>query len=214
MQDPMNPRPDSNPRPDFPDVPSGHQSQRDANRAVNPNPEPLRSERLDTEARHYADTGALRVGDLVHWGPIVAGFAATMALLILMGVLGVALGAGPFGAFWAVLSLIVAFFVGGWVCVRTLGYLGQNQSVAILNCCVVWAFTLLCVLFLAGIGVAGRMGVATIIDGTLVFGAVGVTGAITGATAWGALIGMVLGLVACLGGGVVASRDQPEYLPR
>ena len=199
MQNPMNPRPD-------------YDRERDLNRDVEPNVnrEPLHSEPVGTPGRRVYDTGEVGLS-LVRWGPIVAGFAATMAVLILLGVLGTAIGLPPmYSPFWAALSLIVAFFVGGWVCASTLGLGGQQ--LAVLHGGLVWSFTLLFILLMAGIGAAGIVGVATIVDGNLIFGAAGAGATIQVATsAWAALIAMLLGLAACIGGALVAMRRETSY---
>jgi len=60
--------------------------------------------------------------DLVHWAPTWAGMFISIAVLLLLAPLGVAIGltSGTGAAVWGFISLIVAFFVGGWVVGRTL----------------------------------------------------------------------------------------------
>ncbi len=168
----------------------------------------------------YGSTGMgpLALTDLVRWGPIVAGFAATVAILILLGVLGAAIGltAGAavdptLSAIWAVISLIVAFFVGGWVCVRTLGIAGTTPTV--LNSSIVWAFTLMFTVFLAALGAAGLLGAMTNLFGAPAPGA-DPGAAMAGATAWWALAGLILGWIACVVGGLVAQRSEAEVMGR
>ncbi len=167
----------------------------------------------------YGATGAgtLALADLVRWGPIVAGFAATVAIMILLGVFGVAVGltAGAQGAavdptvsaIWAVISLIIAFFVGGWVCVRALGIAGTTP--AVLNSSIVWALTLMFTVFLVALGAAGLLGAVTSLFGAPAPGAVP-GAAMAGASAWWALVGIILGWIACLVGGLVAQRSERE----
>lgn len=156
--------------------------------------------------------GELALTDMVRWGPIIAGFAATMAVLILMSVLGAAIGATAvapgetmvsttFGAIWGALSLIVAFFVGGWLAARTAGIGGQMT--AIVNSGLVWAFTLLFLLFMAALGVAG---LAPIVGDLFTPGAL----AVDPSVAWWSLVALLLGLAAAIAGGLVGMHREPE----
>lgn len=156
------------------------------------------------------------LADLVRWGPILAGFAATLASLLLMGILGTALGlstAGDmtFGTIWGALSLIVAFFVGGWIAARTVAVGGTLP--AVLNSAIVWAFTLLFTLFLAGLGAAGVLGAINSMGG-ISLPTLQVTGEQAAGGAWGALAGLVLTLAAAIVGGMVGKHDESEFIRR
>jgi hypothetical protein len=180
----------------------------------------------DYRGVRYGSTGpypAVELKDLVRWGPIIAGFATTLATLILMSVLGGAIGAttlnqdaaaaqqnaGTFGLIWAALSAILAFFLGGWIAARTAGIGGRMA--ALVNSGLVWAFTLLFALTIAGLGLAGMgdsLGSVTGLDPSA--GAAGTTTAEAMTATWGTLAALVLGLASALVGGLVGMHREPE----
>ena len=75
--------------------------------------------------------------DRVRWGPIIAGLLTALTTLLLLGLLGLAIGlttvnagsaaaqggpppaAGTAAAIWGAVTALVAFFLGGWVAGRT-----------------------------------------------------------------------------------------------
>jgi hypothetical protein len=81
----------------------------------------------------------------VGWGPVFAGFFVGAGVVLLLTVLGVAVGvtvltdprAAPEGvsrlgigaAVWAALALLVGFFVGGWTAARGTGHPGRAGAV-------------------------------------------------------------------------------------
>jgi hypothetical protein len=111
--------------------------------------------------------------DRVRWGPIVAGIFSAIATLLILSLLGVAVGltaaagdprsaagatneAGNYGvgaAIWAGLSTLIAFFVGGFVAGRNQGVLGKGSGW--INGALVWAVTIPLLLWLASSGAAG-----------------------------------------------------------
>jgi hypothetical protein len=107
--------------------------------------------------------------DLVRWGPIIAGLVATISLLVVFSVLGVAIGAtvaadqgaGQTGAqvvpWIGGLFALIAFFVGGWVAARYAAVAGAGLGVA--NGALVWAATLVFTLLIAGTGFGTLIGV-------------------------------------------------------
>lgn len=183
----------------------------------------------ETEYRgvRYGSTSpyAVELRDMVRWGPIFAGFAAAMATLIIMGVLGGAIGAttlnqgpdaaasnaGTFGVIWAAVTVILAFFVGGWLAARTAGIGGQMT--ALVNSGLVWAFTLMVVLFVAGIGLAGLADTLTSVTGLNVSAADPAAEETMVAT-WGTFAALVIGLASALVGGLVGMHKEPEPLNR
>ena len=69
--------------------------------------------------------------DRVRWGPILAGLFAAMSVLIVLSVLGLAVGLSNVDAgdrpanfgigagIWGAVSALLAFFFGGWMAART-----------------------------------------------------------------------------------------------
>ncbi|MHB9090510.1 MAG: YoaK family protein [Chloroflexota bacterium] len=204
--------------------PADQDLNRPLNRDVNT---PLARDRVDYSGTRYGSTGPysnLALTDMVRWGPIIAGFAATIALLLLMGVFGAAIGAtsmtqtgqaaadnaGTFGVIWAAISLIVSFFVGGWLAARSAGLGGRLT--ALVNSSIVWAFTLLFLILLAGIGVAGGLGLSNSL-GLPMMGST-MSSQQSATAAWGTLVGLVLAWLSAIVGGLVGMHDEPTPVNR
>jgi hypothetical protein len=112
--------------------------------------------------------------DRVRWGPILAGLVSALATLLVLSLLGVAVGltaatgdpaggangaatrTGNYGlgaTIWAAVSALIAFFVGGYVAGRTAGVRGKSNGW--INGALVWAVTLPLLLWLAASGLSG-----------------------------------------------------------
>ena len=106
--------------------------------------------------------------DRIRWGPIVAGVVTAFAVLLFLTVLGLALGISALGGeddpqtwgtaagIWGGLSLLVAFFVGGWMAAHAAATLSEADGP--LNGFVTGAATLLVLLWLATTAVTGALG--------------------------------------------------------
>lgn len=106
--------------------------------------------------------------DHVRWGPVVAGIVTAFATLLLLTVVGVALGLSALGngddprswgtaaGIWGGLTLLVAFFLGGWMAARTAA--PAVDADGIINGFVTGAATLLLLLWLATTAVTGALG--------------------------------------------------------
>lgn len=157
-------------------------------------------------------TPAVRVEaerDLVHWGPTWAGVFVPVALLLLLAPLGVVLGlTDPTGAaIWAGISLVVAFFVGGWVVGRTLSFGDTLIAGAhgLLAWAVAFSFLLLTILLLSAIGATGLAAVpAEVIPGIAVPAAL-----VTGASL-GAFFALLLSAIASVVGATVGNQGRPH----
>ncbi|MDB5081708.1 MAG: hypothetical protein JWP00_3632 [Chloroflexi bacterium] len=124
-----------------------------------------------TEVNTY---DAPRLRDRVRWGPILAGLVATLASLLVLSLLGVAVGltaatgdpaggaaaatdrAGNYGAgaaIWAAISALIAFFIGGFVAAHTAGVRGKDNGW--INGALVWAVALPLLLWFASSGASG-----------------------------------------------------------
>src|SRR5579884_1216985 len=126
--------------------------------------EPMRDP-APPEARDRAGSGGVRfveptptgayapartTGGMVEWAPSWGGMFVTLGIALLLGSLGPAIGIGRGGsaaAIWGAITAIVAFFVGGWFCGRTLDVL--DSTVAAVHGLMVWAITLIFTLVFA-----------------------------------------------------------------
>jgi len=177
--------------------------------------------------------------DRVRWGPIWAGLLAAFFTLLVLSLLGLAIGAstvnagqavqgtgtqnaGSYSAIWAGISAIIAFLVGGYVAGRTAAV--HERGWAALNGALVFLLALPLLLWLASQGLGALIGNANHIAGGLGInlGQLGTTA--TGAgrnitpaqaqqaadtarnTAWGTLIGLLLGCGAAALGGTLGMR--------
>ena len=96
--------------------------------------------------------------DRVRWGPIMAGLFAALSLLALLSVLGMAIGlsaydpgdrARNFGigaGVWGAISMLLAFFLGGWLAAKTAAVRGGGNG--LLNGAMVWAVAIPLMLYL------------------------------------------------------------------
>lgn len=111
--------------------------------------------------------------DRVRWGPILAGLFTAITTQLVLSALGAAIGltsiagsgaprsdAGDVGSavgIWAIISLLISLFVGGWMMARTCG--PMSKSSALLNGAVLWATTLAISAWLLSSGVSGAFGI-------------------------------------------------------
>jgi hypothetical protein len=114
------------------------------------------------------DVADVPMRDRIRWGPIVAGVVTAFAVLLFLTVLGLALGVSALGGddnaktwgtaagIWGGLSLLVAFFVGGWMAARAAATLSESDGP--LNGFVTGAATLLLLLWLATTALTGALG--------------------------------------------------------
>jgi len=135
------------------------------NRSVTSVPAP-RTEVNTFEAPHLRDR--------VRWGAVLAGLFSALATLLLLSLLGVAVGLtaatgdpgggaaaaagkgdnyGTGAAIWAALATLIAFFIGGFVAARTAGIRGKDNGWV--NGALVWAVALPLLLWLASSGATG-----------------------------------------------------------
>lgn len=106
--------------------------------------------------------------DRVRWGPILAGLLTALTALVLLTVLGLALGAsvfeptsegedvGTFAVIYAAISGLIAFFLGGWMARRTAA-VRRNENAA-LNGFLVGATVLAAILWLTSAGLGNVLG--------------------------------------------------------
>lgn len=104
----------------------------------------------------------------VQWGPIVAGIVTSIATLLVLTVLGLAVGASAFeprdvgesvgntAAIWGVISVIIALFLGGWVAAKSAAVAGTPSGV--LNGLMVGCAMLAILIWVAGSSIGGLLG--------------------------------------------------------
>lgn len=186
-----------------------------------PAPDPLQpEERYPTE--RYEARPEFRVvprtmrdiadeGDVVRWGPVLGGMVSAMGIMLVLTVLGVAVGLadiGPGGiaaidptnwGIWAAASMIISLFVGGWLAARTSVFGGAFPG--IVNASIVWASFLFVTLFLAGVGISAASGpLGGLFPTDLTPGATPLPDAAASSALW-AFIGLVISFGAAVAGG-------------
>jgi hypothetical protein len=111
--------------------------------------------------------------DRVRWGPIISGLVIAISLQLVLSALGAAVGASTIAGsgaprtnaggaatgvgIWAVISLLISLFLGGYTTARACG--PMTRSSAILNGGILWATTLAFGSWLLASGVSGTFGV-------------------------------------------------------
>jgi hypothetical protein len=108
----------------------------------------------------------------VSWSAVWVGALAAIAVGLIIGLAGVALGAYKFGEearivswhkfqlaalAWSVAGAFFSFVVGGWVAGKICG--AQRSETAILHGAIAWLITIPLMLVFASLGVAGHLGV-------------------------------------------------------
>lgn len=191
----------------------------------------------------YAEPGTNRVvetfaiednKDRIRWGPIIAGIFVAIATQLILSALGAAIGltAGATGGavgvgIWAIVSLLIALFLGSWV--AAAGCSPMNKKTAMLHGLILWATTLAISAWLLASGVSGAFGIAASNAGE-VFNQVQQPGGVSvpnqvpnvptdklkqftdgsAKAAWSFIIGSLLGLAASLiGASVGAKKPRP-----
>lgn len=129
----------------------------------------------------------MEVRDRVQWGPIVAGLATTIGTMVLLTVLGLALGAsvldrnapgteiGTWAAIWGAASAIVSFFLGGVVAAKSAAVAGPGTGM--LNGLMVGFAAIALILFLTGAGLGNLFGTVGANLGDITTAVLGTTGA-------------------------------------
>jgi len=114
------------------------------------------------------DVADVPMRDRIRWGPIIAGVVTAFAVLLFLTVLGIALGISALGGdddpqtwgtaagIYGGLSLLLAFFLGGWMAARAAATLSDSDGP--LNGFITGAATLLLLLWLATTALTGALG--------------------------------------------------------
>jgi hypothetical protein len=113
------------------------------------------------------DVANVPIRDHVRWGPIIAGVVTAMAAMLFLTIVGIALGLTALGSddpgtwgtaagIWGGLSLLVSFFLGGWMAARSAS--SEFDANGALNGFVTGAATLLLLVWLATSALTGALG--------------------------------------------------------
>ena len=188
--------------------------------------------------RNHADT--IEVKNRGQFGPIIAGILTAITTMLILTVLGLAVGAsaleprevgdkvGTAAAIWGILSAIISFFLGGWVAAKTAAVSGMGSG--LMNGFIVGAGILVLVLWLAGSGVGAVVGLLgnNVSDIANIVQDSGVSSAdvqqqanqadapdsfdTVRDSAWGTLAGLVLPLAAAATGGAAGHNRRDEVI--
>jgi hypothetical protein len=164
--------------------------------------------------------------DRVRWGPIVAGVFTAIASLIVLTVLGLAIGLAAFdpddlgtatmgnaAAVWGIISAIIAFMLGGYVAAYSGGVTGTDNGA--LNGVMVGVASIVLMLWFVGAGLGNVLGaVAGNLDAVMQVGS-DLTGADPAQTyeaartnSWITLVGLLGALETSALGGVLGHRER------
>lgn len=172
--------------------------------------------------------------DRVRWGPIAAGLVTTIGTMIVLTVLGLAVGASVLdpadsgdittgAAIWGAVSALIAFFIGGYVAAKSAAVDGEGS--AMLNGVMVGLTAITLLILMVGLGLSNLLGalgsnVNDVVD--LVRSSDVTTGDASAAAesayddardgAWGTLISLVLALGASALGGWAGHHQRSEIL--
>lgn len=168
--------------------------------------------------------------DSSRWGPILAGLVSAIASLLVLTVLGLALGLSAFdpsssgasigraAGLWSGVMAVISFFIGGWVAGFTAGL--YRPSMSWLNGFIVGAAALSLILWLASMGLGNALGIVGSNLGQI--SNVGVPSAQQAQSAlqdaynnvqdaaWWTLGGLILALAASTLGGYIGYLSRPH----
>lgn len=158
---------------------------------------------------------------LVEWAPTWGGVFVSLGILFLLSALGVAIGVGSGAtgvAIWEAISLIVAFFIGGWFTGRTLNLFDTLMAGA--HGLLVWAVSMVfAIVFLVAATVASINSLANLARIAFISNLLQAAGITAGppagaasATAvtssWVTFIILLLAVIAAIGGAIVGNMSR------
>jgi hypothetical protein len=142
-------------------------------------------------------------GPLVGWGPVFGGFFVGAGVVLLLSVLGVAIGVtvlpdprmvspegtarlGLGAAVWAAVSLLIGFFIGGWVAARGANH--PDRAGAVIQGMLLWTLGIIAVVALVTSGISAGVsglfhGLGLLTRGAIVSSFATATGTSTGEAA-------------------------------
>jgi len=175
--------------------------------------------------------------DRVRWGPIIGGLATAMTSMLILSLLGLAVGltsvnagdaaatgsvpnnAGAMAAIWGAVTAIISFFIGGFVAGRTASVFSRGWGA--LNGAMVFLIGVPIMLWLASQGLGALIGAFSGYAGDIANNAqqtaqntspaqVARTAEQIRNGAWGSLLAALLGLIAAALGGSAGTRRHVE----
>ena len=129
---------------------------------------PLAATATRRSAAPHVDENDLDVKNRVQWGPILAGVLTALGALLLLTVLGLAVGASAFepgtdaadwgtgAGVWGAISAILALFAGGWVAAKTAAVAGRFSG--LMNGLMAGLATILLLIWLTTTGLSNVLG--------------------------------------------------------
>lgn len=136
---------------------------------------PVQTQPVTTQL-HDIDTTVVTPVDRVRWGPMLAGMFSALSTLLVLTLVGLAIGAASFNpgdrasgfgvgaGIWSAISLLLAFAVGGYVAARTAAVAGGRNGM--INGALMWAVAIPLLLYALGSGVGALLGTAGSIAAT------------------------------------------------
>lgn len=184
----------------------------------------------------------MQVRNRVQWGPVIAGLITGTATLLVLTILGLAIGTSAFepgesddlgtaAGIWGAVSAIVSFFIGGWIAAKTAAVGGRGSGM--INGFLVGATVLVLILYLTTTGLSNLLGtlgnniseIANIVEDRSLAEGVTTTEAVNEATsalqasydeaqdgAWGTLVGVLLALGAATLGGMLGYNQRRDLV--
>ncbi|HUG14754.1 MAG TPA: hypothetical protein VMM78_07005 [Thermomicrobiales bacterium] len=172
--------------------------------------------------------------DRVRWGPILAGLLTTIVTLVVLTVLGLAIGMSAFdpgddgvgtaAAIWGAISALIAFVAGGYVAARSAAVDGEGAGA--LNGFLVGVAAIVLMLWLLGAGLGNLLGTVgsniseiadlgqtvNVLDGQDVATVAQENYDEARDSAWATLIGLLLALGAATFGGWAGHNHYAETI--
>lgn len=148
-----------------------------------------------TERRVDVDTAVINPTDHVRWAAVLAGLFTVFAALIVLTVLGIAIGLSTYDAdnpnafgigagLYGAISALIAFALGGFIAGRTAALQGKDKGV--LNGAMVWIVAIPLMVYMLGGSLGSLMGLAVDAAGDVaVAGATAASGVIDDAVTTG-----------------------------
>lgn len=199
------------------------------------------SPRVSGYGQDHHDHDMVEVKNRVQVGPILAGVLTTIGTMLILTVLGLAIGAtaldpadvnglGWGTAIYGIISAVIAFFLGGWVAAKTAAVAGAGSGM--INGLMVGLAILAIILWLTGSGVAALLGtlgtnIGDIVDVAQTTDTTQAQAEVQEAvddidaneafdtvrdSAWGTLAGIVIPLAAAAIGGMVGQNKREDVI--
>jgi hypothetical protein len=117
--------------------------------------------------QHVGIEDVMEVGSRVGWGAILAGAVMALATSLLLGVLGAAVGLTASDAadgdtlamgagIWAIVTTIVALFVGGFITSQCV--VGETKTESVVHGIIMWGVTFAMLMWFAASGISAGFG--------------------------------------------------------